>query len=184
MVVMISIVLITSCAPPIKQFYYDAYYPQDNIYENKAIGFCITYRGGWNIITDPAEMNKSYRTFARYLQNSGAELLFMGSTLEGLYGTKALAINLNESAHDYAAYIRSINQEEIDHDTTPVPFITEHLTAEKWVYDKAGYRFVEFFFTIDTYDIRLSFWTKPALFDSFLPVFEEIMSSVSFTAGF
>lgn len=160
------------------------YFPEDSIYENKTIGFCIPFSSKWDIITDPNTMNKTYRTFARTMHNAGGELLFIGTTVEGLYGTKAIAMNLNEPPADYAAYIRRINSSEVDNDSVPIVFFTEHMQAVKWIYDKSGYRFVEFFFMIDTYNIRLSFWTKKALFDNFLPVFEEIMGSVTFTAGF
>jgi len=172
-----------SCSAPIRQFYGDVFFPEDKIYENKALGFCITFRGKWNIITEPDQMNRYYRSFARSMQSAGGELLFMGSSVEGLYGTKALAINLNEPPDEYATYIRALNRSELDVDSAPIPFVTEQLRAVKWIYDKAGYRFVEFFFTVDTYNIRLSFWTRPELFNNFLPVFEEMMSSVSFTAG-
>ena len=53
----------------------------------------------------------------------------------------------------------------------------------KWVYDKSGFRFVEFFFNIGTYDIRVSFWTKPDLFEKFLPVYEQIISTLRVTRG-
>ena len=47
-------------------------------------------RGEWSIVTDPNAMNKIYREFAATMQKSGGELLFMGSSVEGLYGVKAI----------------------------------------------------------------------------------------------
>ena len=172
------------CASPLRQFYPDAFFPEDNVYENRSLGFLLTFRGNWSIITDPAEMNRTYRAFATTMQKAGGELLFMGNTVEGLYGVKAIAINLNEPPQEYAHYIRDLNKSDVENDTEPVDFYAGGHSMVKWVYDKAGYRFVEFFFVIDTYDVRVSFWTKPQLFTGFLEVFEEIMSTLSLTAGF
>ena len=172
------------CIAPIKQFYADTFYPEDNVYENEGLGFVLRFRGNWSIVTDPEQMNKHYKAFAQNMQNAGGELLFMGSTVEGLYGVKAIALNLNEPPDEYAHYIRELNINEIDSDSEPIDFIAgDHIMA-KWIYDKSGYRFVEFFFVVGTYDIRLSFWTKPDLFNNFLSVFEDIVSSFSLTADF
>ena len=172
------------CSAPIMEFYPDNFFPEDNVYKNEEIGFLLTFRGGWHLITDPNQMNRYYRAFAKTLRQSGGELLFMGSTVEELYGVKAIALNLNEPPDEYAAYIRSLNKNEVDRDNDPVAFIAGNHPMVKWVYDKSGYRFVEFFFVVDTYDVRMSFWTKPALFANFLPVFEEIMSTLELTRGF
>jgi len=179
----VAVLLLLGCAAPLRQFYHDQYFPEDHVYENRPIGFLLTFRGEWSIITDPAGMNKIYREFAATMQKSGGELLFMGSSVEGLYGVKAIAVNLNEPPRDYAKYIRELNGDDVENNTEPVDFIGGGTAMVKWVYDKSGYRFVEFFFVVDTYDIRLSFWTKPALFDGFLPVFEEIASSLTPARG-
>jgi len=173
--------LTVCCASPLKQFYPDAYFPEDNVYENKPIGFLLTFRGSWSIITDPSAMNGTYKAFAKTMQQAGGELLFMGSTVEGLYGVKAIAINLNEPPQEYARYIRELNRAEVENDDEPIDFFAGEHPMVKWVYDKSGYRFVEFFFSIDTYDIRLSFWTRPRLFNGFLQVFEEIAATLSLT---
>jgi len=172
------------CAAPIRQFYPDSYFPEHNIYENKTIGFALTFRGAWNIISDPAGMNRQYRTFCRSVQRSGGELLFVGSSVEGLYGVKAIAFNLNEPPQEYARYIRDINSMDVQNEIGPVDFFTADHAMAKWVYDKSGYRFVEFFFIVDTYNVRLSFWTRPQLSENFLPVFEEIAATLTLTAGF
>jgi hypothetical protein len=179
-----TMVSLVSCTSTINQFYPDTFYSEDNIYENKTIGFLMTFRGKWNIITNPNDMNRHYKSFAQTMQDAGGELLFMGSTIEELYGVKALALNLNEPPDDYAQYIRTLNSSEIESDTTPVDFFTENIHAVKWIYTRTGYRFVEFFFIVDTYNVRLSFWTKPELFLNFLPVFEEIVGTITFTSGF
>jgi hypothetical protein len=183
-VVVLPAVLLLTCSAPIRQFYPDHFFPEDNVYKNEGIGFLLTLRGKWNIITDPNSMNRYYREFAATMQASGGELLFMGSTVEELYGIKAVALNLNEPPREYATYIRELNKDDVDRDTDPVDFITGSQQMVKWVYDRAGYRFAEFFFVVGTYDIRLSFWTKPQLFENFLPVFEEIVSTVEVTNDF
>ena len=48
-----------------------------------------------------------------------------------------------------------------------------------WRYAKDEFRFIEYFFSIDTYNMRIAFWTKPRIFDKFLPVYEEIMGTLS-----
>ncbi len=184
-VVILSVsLLLLTCSAPIRQFYPDHFFPEDNVYKNEGIGFLLTLRGKWNIITDPNSMNRYYREFAATIQESGGELLFMGSTVEELYGIKAVALNLNEPPREYATYIRELNKDDVDCDSNPVDFITGSQQMVKWVYDRAGYRFAEFFFVVGTYDIRLSFWTKPQLFENFLPVFEEIVSTVEVTRDF
>ena len=183
--VVLPVLLLTfSCSAPLRQFYPDQFFPEDNVYRNEGIGFLLTLRGKWNIVTDPNKMNRYYRDFAATLQRSGGELLFMGSTVEELYGIKAVALNLNEPPREYATYIRDLNKADVDSDNVPVDFLAGDHLMVKWVYDRAGYRFAEFFFVVDTYDVRLSFWTKPQLFQNFLPVFEEIMSTVEFTSDF
>lgn len=182
--IVLSVTLLFSCAAHVMQFYPDDYFGEDRVYENKPLQFLVTFRGNWRIITDPNKMNKTYKSYAKMLQRSGAELLFMGSSVEGLYGVKAIAINLNEPPQEYAAYIRELNRKEVSADKEPVHFVAGNLPMVKWVYDKAGYRFVEFFFTIDTYNVRLAFWSKADMFARFLPVFEDIISTLELTAGF
>lgn len=182
--IVLSVTLFFSCAAHVMQFYPDDYFGEDRVYENKSLQFLMTFRGNWRIITDPNKMNKTYKSYAKILQRSGAELLFMGSSVEGLYGVKAIAINLNEPPQEYAAYIRELNRKEVSADMEPVHFMARNLPMVKWVYDRSEYRFVEFFFTVDTYDIRLAFWSKTDMFARFLPVFEGIISTLELTAGF
>ncbi len=176
--------LFMSCAPAMVQFYPDDYYPEDKIYENKPLRFILNYSGNWRIYTDPNEMDRGSRAFAKELQKSGLELLFIGATVEGFHGTRGIAVNLNEPAREYAEYIRRLNGDDVENDQGLTEFYAAENYMIKWVYDKSDYRFVEFFFNIETYDIRISFWTKPNLYDNFLPVFEQIMSTLSLTTGF
>lgn len=176
-------VFLLSCAPSMVQFYPDDYYPEDGIYENKPLRFIFTFSGNWQIETDPEKMDRSSRAFAGELQKSGVELLFIGSTVEGFHGTRGIAINLNEPAREYAEYIRRINKKDIDQDQGLIDFYAGDNPMVKWIYDKSGFRFVEFFFNIGTYDIRISFWTKPDLFEKFLPVYEQIISTLRVTRG-
>ena len=53
--------------------------------------------------------------------------------------------------------------------------------GERWEYSKSGLRFVEFFFAIDTYNLRIAFWTTPVLYGNFLPVYREIMETLRLT---
>jgi hypothetical protein len=176
-------VLVNSCTSNIKQFYPDSYFTEDKIYQNKPLRFILTFNGNWTLFTDPNKMDPGSRQFASLLNKSGAELLFVGATTEGLYGTRGIAVNLNEPVNDYAEYIRNVNKSDISNDRGIVEFIAGRNTMMKWIYDKNGFRFAEFFVNIDTYDIRIAFWTKIDLFDNFLPVFEEIMSTLSVTGG-
>ncbi|MCX7726596.1 MAG: hypothetical protein N2053_07080 [Chitinispirillaceae bacterium] len=176
--------LILLCSPIFHQFYSDYYYPEDKIYENKSIGFLLKFRGNWVIITEAEKMNHTYKKFAKTLQRAGGELLFVGYSVEGLYGVRSTAFNLNEDITTYLSSIRELNKEEISNPTEPEKFSSKDIEMLKWCYEMNGYKFVEFFFLVDTYNIRLSFWTKPHLFTNYLPVFEDIAASLTLTSLF
>jgi hypothetical protein len=178
-----ALLLAVACAAPRRQFYPDSFYPQDGIYENKPLRFLLTFSGNWHLFTDPEEMDKGSREFAHELQKAGVELLFVGASAEALHGTRAIAANLNETPVDYAEQIQRINKDDVQNDQGLVDFLAGDHAMTKWVYDKAGFRFAEFFFCVGTYNIRIAFWTKPQLFEKFLPVYEEIVSSLTFTGG-
>jgi hypothetical protein len=177
------LVLMVSCAPSIKQYYPDYFHTEDSIYENKALHFLMVYRGNWQLYTDPKDMDSNSRDFAAQLNKRGAELLFVGATTEGLYGSRGIAINLNEPALDYAQQVRELNKGDVQDDSGIVQFYASTCPMAKWTYCKDNFRFVEFFFNVSTYDVRIAFWTKKDMFDNFFPVFEEIISTVSFTHG-
>lgn len=178
------LIILVVCSPVFHQFYRDYYYDEDRIYENKSIGFLLKFRGNWVIITRAEKMNSTYKKFAKTLQRAGGELLFVGYSVEGLYGVRSTAFNLNEDITTYFSYIRELNKEEITNQTEPEKFTARDVEMLKWCYEMNGYMFVEFFFLVDTYNIRLTFWTKPQLFKNFLPVFEDIAASLSLTSLF
>jgi hypothetical protein len=174
--------LLLSCAAPIKHYYPDTFFSQDNLYENKPLGFLLQYRGAWELFTDPRDMAATAREFARTLQKSGAELLFVGATVEATQGTRGIAINLNLPALEYAQQIKKINAADITRDLGFIDFIAGAVPMIKWEYLIGNFHFVEFFFVLDTYDVRVAFWTKQTIFDRFLPQYEDIISSITLTA--
>jgi hypothetical protein len=178
-----GILIFSFCASPIKQFYPDTYYDEDKIYENKPLRFALKYQGNWILFTDPNDMDAGSKELAKTMAKSGVELLFVGATVEGLHGTRGIAVNFNEPARDYAERIRSINRNEVQNDRGLTDMVLAKSSMVKWVYDKVDFRFAEFFFTIDTYDIRVTFWSRTAMFEKFLPVYEQIMSSLEVRSG-
>jgi hypothetical protein len=180
---LVSLLLLCFCAAPLRQFYPDTYYEEDGIYENKPLRFVMKFQGNWILFTDPQEMDKGSRALARTFAKSGYELLFVGATVEGTHGTRGIAVNLNEPAKDYAEQIRLINKAEVQNDKGLTEMIAGRMALVKWVYDKADFRFAEFFINIGTYDIRIAFWSRHELFEKFLPVYEEMISSIEVRGG-
>ncbi len=171
-------ILVLGCAAPMKQFYPGRYFSEDRTYQNKSIGFSLTYRGNWDIITDPNDMLEN-KTYAKQLHQSGAELLFIGFTVEKTQGTRCIVTNLNETDRQYAQDIERIYKAQTDRDFGLAEDTLHPVPMVRWEYAKDEFRFVEFFFSVDTYNIRVAFWTKPALYDHFLPVYEDIMETLS-----
>ncbi len=176
--------LLVSCAGPMKQFYTDSYFIEDGVYENKPLGFTLEFQGNWYIFTDPNEMPKGGRGFARQMQETGGELLFMGSTIEGTQATRAIAMNLNLPMQEYAQRIYDLNLEDIDEDNGLKDFIAADQPMIKWEYQKGGFQFVEYFFRLNTYNIRVAFWTKPKIYQRFRPVYESIMASIQYVSRY
>jgi hypothetical protein len=171
------------CAAPIKDFYPDTYFSEDGIYENKPLGFLLTYKGNWDLSTAPDGFSKTARDFAKTLHKDGAELLFLGSTVEGTQGTRGIAINLNLPPIEYAQKIQKINAKDITRDLGMVEVVSDQMPMVKWEYLMMGdFHFVEFFFVVGTYDVRIAFWTKKELFERFRPTYEDIISSVTKTS--
>lgn len=168
------------CAAPIRQFYPGAYFPEDRIYQNKAIGFSFAFRGNWEISTDPNEM-REHKQYVKELHTLGAELLFMGNTVEKTQGTRGIIFNLNKSNREYAEYIQKINSTNQQIDSGLTDCDIAKMPMVKWLYEKDGFRFVEFFVKVDTYNVRIAFWTTPDLFPNFLPIYEEIMETFTIT---
>ena len=136
------------------------------------------------LVTDPNEMRGSTRKFARDLQDRNAELLFVGATSEGTQGVRCIAINLNAPAHTYAERVQELNKADLALDLGLRDVLIDGMPMVRWDYEVDGFRFVEFFFTLDTYNIRAAFWTKPSIFDRFEPVYLDIMSSLSFVTRY
>lgn len=168
------------CAAPIQQFYPGTYFPEDHIYQNKSIGFSFAYRGNWEITTDPNEM-REHKPYVKELHHLGAELLFMGNTVEKTQGTRGIVFNLNKPNREYAEYIRKINSTDQQIDSGLTDCETAHIPMVKWLYEKEGFRFIEFFIKVDTYNVRIAFWTTPELFPNFLPIYEEIIGTFAIT---
>ncbi|MBD3420973.1 MAG: hypothetical protein GF398_12710 [Chitinivibrionales bacterium] len=179
----IYVLLLLCCSGPLTQYYPDSYFREDRAYENKSLGFALIYRGNWDITTDPNRMSKSNKGVAEKFYNSGGELLYVGSTVEGTQGTRGIAINLNLSNIEYARKVREINSESIEEDKELIDFLAYDKPMVKWEYMMYGYQFVEFFFTRDTYNVRVAFWTKPHVYQRFLPVYEEIMSTLTYISN-
>jgi hypothetical protein len=166
------------CAAPLKEFYPGTFLPEQRIYQNKPIGFSLAYRGNWDITTDPNRM-KAHRKFARELHHTGAELLFIGFTMEKTQGTRCIVSNLNETNWEYAEQIQLINRAQIDSDNGLTNDTVGTVPVVRWEYSKDEFRFVEFFFEVDTYNLRVAFWAKPLLYGKFLPVYKEIMGTLA-----
>jgi len=180
-VILLLALIFTSCAPQIKQFFPGRYYLEDTIYENKTLQFLITYQRGWYLFTESYEMDQATKRFAASLHKNHQELLFAGATADGLYGSRCIAANLNLPLKEFTANIRRANSESVQNDQGTVDFIAGSVPAEKWIFDQMGFRFVEYFFKINTCNIRIAFWTKPELFDNYTGVFEEIISTLTVT---
>ncbi|MCU0609046.1 MAG: hypothetical protein MUF22_04675 [Chitinispirillaceae bacterium] len=175
------LVLLANCAGPLRQFYPDSYYEEDQIYENKPLKFLLQFRGNWELITDPNEFGKSIVPLAKQASKEGRELLFVGSTIEGRHVVTGMASNANEPARDYAEIVRRLNKYNVENDQGLTDMVVNRNSMVKWVYDKGSSRIVEFIFQINTYDIRIIFGTPRELFEKFLPVYEEIMTSLQVT---
>ena len=173
-------VLAAGCTPPIKQFYPGTFFPEDRVYQNKSIGFSLSYRGNWDIATDPNDM-KENKVVAWELHNTGAELLFVGSTVEETQGTRCIASNLNETNREYAEQIERINRDQLQSDSGLADDTVHAIPVVRWEYSKSDFKFVEYFFSVDTYNLRIAFWTKPSLYGNFFSVYKEIMGSLVIT---
>ena len=177
-VLIAGFLLSLDCAVPIKQFYPGTFFPEDRTYQNKPIGFSLTYRGNWDIITNPNEM-KQHRSTVKLLHESGAELLFIGFTVEKTQGTRGIATNLNETNREYAELTQRVNRNSRVKDYGICGDTIHNVPMVRWEYAEGEFRFVEFFLSVDTYNLRVAFWTKPLLFKNFLPVYKEIMGTLT-----
>jgi hypothetical protein len=122
---------------------------------------------------------KDNKHYAKTLHESGAELLFIGFTVEKTQGTRCIVTNLNETDSEYAEEIRRINKNDVENESGCAFDTLNGTPMVIWKYSKSEFRFVEYFFSIDTYNIRVAFWTRPKLFDNFLPVYQGVMSTLA-----
>jgi hypothetical protein len=178
-----AIALFLMCGGPIQQFYPDTFYPQDRIYENKSLGFALQFQGNWSVITDPNEMNESGKRAALSLQESAAELLFMGMTFEGTQGCRGIVEHLNLSNEQFIQEVRKANEESLEKDLGTTDMVINGKSVIRWEYELYGFRYVEFIMKISTYNIRIAFWTTPRLYEEFLPVYHDIMASLMLLGG-
>ncbi len=176
-IIMAILMMGMQCLAPMRQLYPGVYFSEDRTYQNKALGFSFSFRGNWEIITDPNKM-KENKTNAVLLHQTGGELLFIGYTVEQTQGTRGIVVNLNETNREYAEEIRRLNYDKELIDSGLTDTSLAQLPMVKWVYEKEGFRFVEFFFKVDTYNVRIAFWTKPRLFPNFLSVYEEMIGTL------
>lgn len=176
-------VLLCGCAGRMEQYYPDRWYTQDRIYQNETLGFALMYRAGWRIQTAFREMSREQRTVARTLRGQGAELLYVGATAEGAYGTRAIVEHLNKTPEDFAAALRAANAPSLDKDMGVGIFMAGQVLCMKWEYVFRGLRFVEFLFSAASYNVRIAFWTTPERYEEFLPEFEAIMTTLNLRAA-
>lgn len=179
----IFVILIASCAAPIKQFYPDTYYREDGIYENKPLHFVLQFQGNWDIITDPNDLSSGAKKTVLEWAKSGIELLFVGSSAEGLHTTRGMAENLNLSPREFAETIETNSKRNIQNDSGLTEIMAGRNVMVRWIYDKDGFRYAEFFFAVGTYDVRIAFCSRPDSFEKFLSVYEGIMSTLELTSG-
>jgi hypothetical protein len=121
---------------------------------------------------------KGSRSIAGMLHKTGGELLFIGYTVEQTQGTRAIAVHLNESNISYAEEIKNLNRQALSSDSGFKDTTLNGLPVIEWIYEKDGFRFVEFFFRVDTYNIRIAFWAQSRLFPNFLSVYQSMIASV------
>jgi len=176
--------MVFGCGSSIKQFYPDSFFEEDNVYKNKPLQFSLRFKGNWFIETNPNNMDNIAKNFAESLQKQNGELLFIGSTVEGTQGVRGIAVNLNIPALEYAQNIQKLNQKGLTSDSGLTQIDVHELPVVTWSYESSGFQFAEFFFTIDTYNIRIAFWSKPNIFKRFLPVYYDIISSLDTISKF
>ncbi len=170
-----------ACSPPVKNggIYFDEqYFDSDGVYENRDVKFNLRLSGKWDICANPNTMLPAARDFAKELAALGADLLFSGTTADGRQAVRCIVTNSNMSAPEYAQAIRGANADSVLADSGLTYLFANDSSVVKWEYSVGKFRFVEYFYLLGTYDMRLAFWTDPATFDRFKIIYENTAKSV------
>jgi len=175
----LSAALLFACSPPVGEYFPDHFFPQDRIYENRPLGFTLTFTGNWNIATEPRAMTPEYRAVARTLYESHAELLFLGYTAERSQGARGIVNNLNVDNEEYLSLIRRMYARNIGEDFGFDTVDAGQFETLAWHYTFNRIHFVEYLFRSGTYNVRIAFWTTAQLFPKFRPVYEEMIRTLS-----
>ena len=167
------------CTPPQR---YDGFYVKaDSFYKNSDIGMTISFPGKWIIETDPRRMDRSARSFAKDLQAFGSDLLLSGVTADKNQAVRCIVENANLSAKEYAEDVRNANKADVLADSG-ISTLSQGGPV-RWEYSVGSYRFAEYFYQIDTYDIRMAFWTNNGTFERFKAVYDETAKGLKNVAG-
>jgi hypothetical protein len=173
------VLALSGCAAPLTEFYPDSYFTEDGVYDNKILGFALTFPRTWRLVTDPNAFNQSQKKLARILNRQGVDMLFLGSTSDGMQGARALAANLNLTTKEYFQRTWNANHVETSDDKGVSEMVIADIPVLRWEYSLFGLRYNEFFLTLGTCNLRIAFWATPDRFERFLPVYLEIMASIS-----
>jgi len=165
------------CTRYVTDFFPDDYLESEKIYHNPALGFNLRYSANWQINTTSKTMSKTQREVATLLHNSGSELLYVGKTSEGLHASRAIVDHLNLSNENYLEVIRKVASIEPGQELGAEEQMIAGVPMIRWFYLHRGHAFVEYLLRIDTYNIRVAFWSSPAMFRQFLPVYDQIMAT-------
>ena len=170
-----------NCTPPPR--YDGLYVDRDCFYKNYDIGMTVRFPGKWRIETDPRKMNRSARSFARSLGLFGSDLLFSGVTADGNQAVRCIVENANMTVSEYAEGVRKANRREVNDDSEMTVIEPGSGGPIRWEYSVGAYRFAEYFYKFDTYDIRMAFWTNRSTFERFRSVYDETAKAVKNVSG-
>ena len=175
------------CAAPLKEIYHDTYFEEDGIYQNSALGFSLQFPVEWYLFTDPNTMSKPLKALARDMLKDASELLFVGTTSDGLQGVKGVAAHLNANAVEYAKAYYQINKPDMVGDSGLVEIPINEVPMVVWEYSKkvgtSYVHYIEFFFSIRSYTVRICFWADQRIFNRFMQTYFDVIKSIELNAG-
>jgi len=158
----------------------DTYDAAKRLYVNQGIGFSLEFPQSWMVFESEEKMPPQAQNYARKIRESGGEMIFVAQNRANTMYLRGIA---EETALDPDAYfniIQEVNQKELlesAHETTEVA----GEKAIRWIYEaEAGgtrIKFLEYQVRRDRYNVRLSFWTLPSLFNSYEREFESMMKT-------